>query len=101
MLSANLHAFSHGDCTRWLWLGLTFDFDQASAASSDWLEKWMVTEAWNLNANLLGGANDESSLRNLHLHAVDSDVEKFYWSVSHANQPFALTKTVEDIGLNA
>ena len=101
MLSAHLHAFSHGDCARRLRLWLTFDFDETSAASGNWLEEWVIAKTWNLHTDLFSGANDESALWHLHLDTVDRDVDEFYWSVGHANQPFALTKTVEDSGLKA
>jgi hypothetical protein len=101
VLSTDLHAFGDRYGARWLWLWLTFDFDEASSAGCNWLKKWVIAEARNLNANLFGSANYQGAFGHLHFDAVNRDIHEFYWSVSHANQPFALTKTVEDIGLNA
>ena len=52
-------------------LGLALDLDQALPAGADRVEQRVVAEPRDLDADQLGGADDQGALGHLHLEAVD------------------------------
>ena len=54
-------------------LALPFDVDEALPTGTGGFEQRVVTEPRDLDSELLGGANDQGSLRNGHFDAVDGE----------------------------